>query len=133
LERADPTVEVYAYGGTTPIWTLDFPGYPELNCSVDPKNGNLALGVLAGSCGDGVAVFTKAQGIPATCTPSGQDGLPGCGYDKTAGSLTAASVQWDGTGLAVGAGAGPTLAHPDIAAHLDGYTDRRRAINAVSR
>ncbi len=136
------TVEVYAHGGAAPIRTLDLPGYPELNCSVDPKTGNLALGVLAGSCGDCVAVFTKAQGIPTTYTPSGQTGVPGCGYDNNgnlfcdayggggafelfelpaggssftvvsvsgAGGLHSASVQWDGSDLAVGSGAGPTL------------------------
>lgn len=136
------TVEVYKHGGTSPIRTLDLPGYPELNCSVDPTSGNLALGVLAGSCGDCVAVFANGQGIPTTYEPSGQNGLPGCGYDKSgnlfcdayasgggfalyelaagsssfktvsvsgAGSLTAASVQWDGTDLAVGSGAGSTL------------------------
>jgi hypothetical protein len=77
------TVEVYAHGGTSPIRTLNLPGYPELNCSVDPKTGNLALGALAGSCGDCVAIFTNAQGEPTLYTPSGQSGIPGCGYDKS--------------------------------------------------
>ena len=135
------TVEVYAHGGSSPIRTLDLPGYPELNCSVDPTTGNLALGVLAGSCGDCFVVFAGGSGTPTTYTPSGQDGLPGCGYDDKgnlfcdaygtggfalfelpkgsstvttvpvsgAGSLTAGSIQWDGTDLAFGAGAGPTL------------------------
>jgi hypothetical protein len=136
------TVEMYAHGGTSPIRTLNLPGYPELNCTVDPKTGNLALGALGGSCGDCVAVFTKAQGQPTIYTPSGQNGIPGCGYDNNgnlfcdaygtsgafelfellagastftavsvsgAGSLRSASVQWDGTDLAVGSGAGSTL------------------------
>lgn len=77
------TVEVYAHAGTTPIRTLDLPGYPEFNCSVDPKTGNLALGVLAGSCGDCIAVFTDATGTPTTYDPSGQNGFPGCGYDNS--------------------------------------------------
>lgn len=77
------TVEVYAHGGTSPIRTLNLPGYPELNCSVDPKTGNLALGTLGGSCGDCVAIFTGGQGTATTYTPSGQDGVPGCGYDNS--------------------------------------------------
>ena len=48
------TVEVYKHGGSSPIRTLDLPGYPELNCSVDPTTGNLALGVLGGSQVDGL-------------------------------------------------------------------------------
>lgn len=44
LNGGGTTVEVYAHGGTSPIRTLNLPGYPELNCTVDPKTGNLALG-----------------------------------------------------------------------------------------
>ncbi|HEY2476233.1 MAG TPA: hypothetical protein VGI19_15710 [Candidatus Cybelea sp.] len=76
------TVVVYAHGGTSPLRTLDLPGYPQLNCTVDPKTGNLALGVIGGSCSNCVAVFANAQGQPTTYTPSGQNGLPGCGYDN---------------------------------------------------
>jgi hypothetical protein len=76
------TVEVYAHGGSSPIRTLDTPGYPELNCSVDPTTGNLALGVLFGSCGYCIAVFPAGSGTPTTYSPSGQTGLPGCGYDN---------------------------------------------------
>ncbi|HVR46513.1 MAG TPA: hypothetical protein VMT95_07775 [Candidatus Binatia bacterium] len=136
------TVEVYKHGGSAPIRTLNLPGYPELNCSVDPTTGNLALGVLGGTCGDCFVVFPAGSGTATVYTPSGQTGLPGCGYDNTgnlfcdaygngdaftlfelpkgsstvktvpvsgAGGLTAASIQWDGTDLAFGAGAGPTL------------------------
>jgi hypothetical protein len=135
------SVEVYAHGGSSPIRTLNLPGYPELNCSVDPTTGNLALGVLGGTCGECFVVFPGGSGTETTYTPSGQNGLPGCGYDNNgnlfcdaygtsgfalfelpkgsstvkaiavsgAGSLTAGSMQWDGTDLAFGAGAGPTL------------------------
>lgn len=82
LNGGGTTVDVFAHGGSTPIRSLDLPGYPELNCSVDPTTGNLALGVLAGSCGDCIAVFTNGQGIPTTYEPSGQGGIPGCGYDN---------------------------------------------------
>jgi hypothetical protein len=104
--------------------------------------GTLTLGALAGSCGGCVAIFTNAHGQPTIYTPSGQSGIPGCGYDKSgnlfcdaygtsgafelfelpaggsaftavsvsgAGSLRSGSVQWDGTDLAVGSGAGSTL------------------------
>ncbi|MGP8101980.1 MAG: hypothetical protein ACLQHL_14675 [Candidatus Cybelea sp.] len=136
------TVEVFAHGGSSPIRTLDLPGYPELNCSVDPKTGNLALGVLGYSCGDCFVVFAGGSGTATIYTPSGQTGLPGCAYDNNGnlfcdaygagdafalyelpkggstvgtvavsgvGSLRAGSMQWDGTDLAFGAGAGPTL------------------------
>jgi len=134
------TVEVYKHGGTSPIRTLDLPGAPELNCSVDPVTGSLALGVL-GTCGNCFVVFPNGSGTPTTYTPSGQNGLPGCGYDNNgnlycdaygtggfalfelpkgsstvetitvsgASGLTAGSMQWDGTDLAFGAGAGPKL------------------------
>jgi hypothetical protein len=76
------TVVVYAHGGSSPIRTLNLPGYPYFNCSVDPTTGNLALGVLAGSCGNCIAVFTNATGTPTTYSPSGQNGIPGCAYDN---------------------------------------------------
>ncbi|MFZ0573725.1 MAG: hypothetical protein WA304_00800 [Candidatus Cybelea sp.] len=135
------TVEVFAHGGSSPIRTLDLPGYPELNCSVDPTTGNLALGVLGNSCGNCFVVFTGGSGTATVYTPSGQNGLPGCAYDNNgnlfcdaygtggfalfklpkgsstvtavsvsgASGLSAGSMQWDGTDLAFGAGAGPTL------------------------
>jgi hypothetical protein len=83
LNGGGTTVEVYAHGGSAPLRTLDLPGYPELNCTVDPTTGNLALGTLGGSCGDCIAVFADAQGIATTYEPSGQDGIPGCGYDNS--------------------------------------------------
>lgn len=136
------TVDVYAHGGTSPLRVLNLPGYPELNCSVDPTTGNLALGALGGSCGQCIAVFANGQGTATTYTPSGQNGIPGCGYDNLGNlycdaygnsatfelyelphggstvtniavsgtnGLTAGSLQWDGTDVAFGAGAGPTL------------------------
>jgi hypothetical protein len=83
LNGGGTTVEVFAHGGSTPLRTLDLPGYPELNCSVDPTTGNLALGTLDGSCGDCIVVFADGSGTPTTYQPSGQDGIPGCGYDNT--------------------------------------------------
>ncbi|MGB7047487.1 MAG: hypothetical protein WBD57_04125 [Candidatus Cybelea sp.] len=136
------TVEVYAHGGSSPMRTLDLPGAPELNCSVDPTTGNLALGVAGGTCGDCFVVFAGGSGSATVYTPSGQTGFPGCAYDNNGNlfcdaygsgdafalyelpqgsstvntvsvsgtnGLTAGSMQWDGTALAFGAGAGPTL------------------------
>ena len=37
------SVEVYAHGGSSPIRTLGLPGYPELNCSVDPTTPNTPI------------------------------------------------------------------------------------------
>ena len=88
------TVEVYAHGGTVPLRTLSLPGYPQLNCTVDPVTQNLALGAFNGSS-DGagyIAVFTGGQGTPTLYQPSTgnrlhpQNGIPGCGYD-TKGNL----------------------------------------------
>ena len=80
LNGGGTTVEVFAHGGTTPLRTLDLPGYPELNCSVD-KSGDLALGVLLTGEQSAIAVFADGQGTATTYQPSGQVGIPGCGYD----------------------------------------------------
>jgi len=82
LNGGGTSVEVFAHGGSTPLRTLGLPGYPELNCSVDPTTGNLALASLDGSCGDCIVIFPNGSGIPTTYTPSGQTGIPGCGYDN---------------------------------------------------
>ena len=93
------SLEVYAHGGSTPIRTLALPGYPYFNCSVDPTTGNLALGVLAGSCGNCIAVFTNATGTPTTYSPSGQNGFPGCGYDNNGNLFCDAYNTSDGFAL----------------------------------
>lgn len=83
------TIDVFAHGGTSPIRTLSLPGYPELNCSVNPRTGDLALGTFDGSCAECaafIAIFPGGQGLPTTYQPSGQIGIPGCGYDN-AGNL----------------------------------------------
>jgi hypothetical protein len=83
LNGGGATVDVYAHGGKTPLRTVALPGYPELNCTVDPTTGNLALGTIDGSCGDCIAVFADGQGDATTYEPSDQDGIPGCGYDNS--------------------------------------------------
>jgi hypothetical protein len=81
------TAVVYAHGGTTPLRTLDLGGYPELNCSVDQKTGNFAVGVIPSDCpscsGALIAIFAGGQGTPTTFDPAGQFGLPGCAYDAS--------------------------------------------------
>lgn len=89
LDGGGFSVEVYAHGGTSPIRTLSLPGYPEFTCSVNPRNGDLAVSTTDGSCAECagyIAIFTGGQGIPTTYQPTGQIGLPGCGYD-THGNL----------------------------------------------
>jgi hypothetical protein len=73
-------IDVYAHGGKTPARTITLPGYPQLNCTVDPQSGSLALGVITDTANE-VAVFAKAKGTPAVYSPSGQNGFPGCAYD----------------------------------------------------
>jgi hypothetical protein len=80
LNGGGTTISVYAHGASTPLRTLSLPGSPQLNCTVDPKSGNLALGISASGV-NGIAVFTKAQGIPLTFVPPNQQGIPGCAYD----------------------------------------------------
>ncbi|HEX4014222.1 MAG TPA: hypothetical protein VHX17_10100 [Candidatus Cybelea sp.] len=82
LNGASESLEVYAHGASSPTEQLEVPGYPEFTCSVDPTTGNLALSVLAGSCGYCIVIFPKGSQTPTTYMPSGQTGLPGCGYDN---------------------------------------------------
>ena len=63
----------YAHGGTTPIATLSDPNVA-LSCAIDPQTGNLAAG------GDGVAIFSSAQGIPAIYNSS--FAFKHCGFDN---------------------------------------------------
>lgn len=83
------TIDVFAHGGTQPIRTLNLPGAPWFNCSVDQKTGNLALGTFddsCGSCGGVIAIYANGSGTPTTYNPPNQTGLPGCAYDD-AGNL----------------------------------------------
>ncbi|MGB6518831.1 MAG: hypothetical protein WBE79_10055 [Candidatus Cybelea sp.] len=56
----------YAHGGTSPIATLNDPGYSPAGCFVDPTTGNLAVtNVSAKSGGQGnVAIYKLAKGNP---------------------------------------------------------------------
>lgn len=79
----------YAHGGTSPIATLNDPGYLPGGCSIDPTTGNLAVtNYLTTGAGQGnVAIYKDAKG-----TPKAYHADPlilemfFCGYDK-AGNL----------------------------------------------
>lgn len=57
----------YAHGGTSPVRTLNNPGYYMWSCAVDSSTGDLAVTdfeTLDDEPG-GVAIFPKARGVPA--------------------------------------------------------------------
>jgi hypothetical protein len=86
-------IRVYAHGGTKPIRVLADPGYEPYSCSVDPKNGNLAVANSAsGRSEGGIAIYRHAAGHAKFYGPI-QD-LPNpiaVGYDSK-GNLLIASV-----------------------------------------
>jgi hypothetical protein len=73
----------YAHGGTTPIATLNSPGYP-WSCSVDPVSGNLAVAnyTAQGNVGN-IAVFTKEQGTLTIYSDPAISSYTYCGYDAS--------------------------------------------------
>jgi hypothetical protein len=121
----------YAHGGTSPINTLNDPGYYLIACSVDPTTGNLAVSGYDYRGHGAVAVYANAQGSPTTystptdtlyCTYDSQgnlfvDGnesgvelaeLPkgGSAFENITLNESieyAGSFQWDGTYLALAA------------------------------
>jgi hypothetical protein len=87
LNGGGNTVDVYAHGGTTPIATLDLPGYPGLSCSVDSKSGDFAVGTFyddsCTECPGDIVIFPKGSNTPITYQPTGIIGEPpGCAYDN---------------------------------------------------
>ena len=72
------TILEYAHGGTSPIATLEDPGYLPVGCSIDPRTGNLAV-VNAGDRA-GISIYLHAQGAPATYTYK-DFSFYFCGYD----------------------------------------------------
>lgn len=57
----------YAHGGTTPIATLNDPGYYPAGCSIDPTTGDLAVTNLSSNSSYGnVIVYTKGSGSGST-------------------------------------------------------------------
>jgi hypothetical protein len=83
LNGGGTTAEVFAHGGTQVLRTLQLPGAPWFDCSVDPQTGNLAVSAFDNSNGGSViAIFVGATGTPVTYAPAGENGLPGCAYDN---------------------------------------------------
>jgi hypothetical protein len=72
----------YAHGGTSPIATLNDPGYP-LDCAVDPTTGNLAVtNHLSSSEQPGsIAIYKGGRGEPTLCSDSIPIYYNFCGYD----------------------------------------------------
>jgi hypothetical protein len=58
----------YGHGEETPKATLDDAGYSPLDCSVDPKTGNLAVtnNVAAGKGQGSILIYVGAKGTPQT-------------------------------------------------------------------
>lgn len=75
----------YAHGGTSPMATLNDPGYFPVGCSIDPTTGNLAVTnnfSSSGSSPGNVVVFTHAKGKPkGHYTDSKINQMLLCGYD----------------------------------------------------
>lgn len=74
----------YAHGQSTPIATLNDPGYFPFGCDVDPTTGNLAVTNFSKSTSSGggnIVVYTHARGKPRVYTDSAISGMLLCGYD----------------------------------------------------
>ena len=63
---ASKQIVEYAHGGTTPIATLDDPNKEPRGCSINPKNGDLAI--ANGNPGN-VVIYSHASGSPTAYTP----------------------------------------------------------------
>jgi len=88
------TIVEYNHGDTTPIRKLNDPNAP-FSCTVDPKNGNLAVcGGIGHGLGTGanVAVFRHAKGTPKVHISEYFDTFAFCAYDAT-GDLFATGGQ----------------------------------------
>lgn len=121
----------YAHGGSTPIRTLKDPGSPS-GCSIDGKNGDLAVPNVGGSGSNGgVAIYKHARGKPKVYSQGGFfagydaagnlfiDGLSSFGMflaelpaggsafqsvtlSGVSGDAFPGNIQWDGRHLALG-------------------------------
>ncbi|HEV3089804.1 MAG TPA: hypothetical protein VGX91_00005 [Candidatus Cybelea sp.] len=71
----------YAHGGTSPIRILAAPSIEPLNCSIDPKTGNLAaVGYPEEGGSYGAAIYKNARGRPTFYADAGFGDYE-CGYD----------------------------------------------------
>jgi len=77
-----PGIVEYAHGGTSPIVTLNDPGYYPGVCSIDPTTGNLAVTSESTGVGtDVVAIYADAKGDPADYLDPKIYYMGSCGYD----------------------------------------------------
>jgi hypothetical protein len=67
LEGTSQIVE-FAHGGTAPIATLNDPGQSPVDCSVNMRNGDLAVANIAtiSQGGGSLSIYKKARGNPTT-------------------------------------------------------------------
>jgi hypothetical protein len=86
----------YAHGGTSPIATLQDPGYNPADCSFDGTTGNLAVSNYATSSGGygNIAIYPDEQGPPVMYSDPDIYRYYSCGYDNR-GNLFVVAV--DGT------------------------------------
>jgi hypothetical protein len=83
--KANGKIFEYKHGSTKLLETLDAPDREEpLDCTIDPKSGNLAVTSLAGADGAGgsVAIYTNAQGSPKIYRDPHIHSYYFCGYDN---------------------------------------------------
>jgi len=83
-DEATDIVE-YAHGGTSPIATLQDPGFYPSDCSIDPTTGNLAVAnIINTSFGQGnIAIYKDAKGSPsAYYRGANVYSVYSCGYDN---------------------------------------------------
>jgi hypothetical protein len=63
-DQGSGRVVEYAHGGTKPISTLDLSPFP-VDCSVDPRTGDLAVAtIVRATTGGLIAIYKRAQGTP---------------------------------------------------------------------
>ena len=74
----------YAHGGTSPIATLNDPGFYPRGCSVDPTTGNLAVvNIVSTSLKQGnIAIYKGAKGTPKYYSDVKVYNVYSCGYDN---------------------------------------------------
>jgi hypothetical protein len=64
-DSAAQRIVEYAHGGTKPVAKLADTGYAPYGCSIDPRNGNLAVANRTSKGGyGGIAIYVKAKGNP---------------------------------------------------------------------
>lgn len=72
----------YPHGGTSPIATVNDPGYSPLGCAIDSRTGNLAVtNDYTGTGAGNVSIYKHAKGKPKGYTDSTIEFYSYCSYD----------------------------------------------------